>query len=594
MTNRDLKLGLALSGGGFRAALFHVGVLAALAERDLLRRVEVISTVSGGSVIGAFYHLKVKQLLERQRQDDLEPDARGFVRLVQEVEVEFLEAVQANIRTRVFANQSDNARMLRDDYSSSERFAALFGQHFFSRAGGGGPAIPLHQSLIVPPGLASDGEDRRAILAALSAHNREHDTRIPLLILNATSLNSGNLFQFSGAFVGEPPRGELGSAPDLERLYFDDPALKPAQRDALRSITLGEAATASCCVPGLFEPIRLQGLHRSEDGRDHNILLVDGGVYDNQGLSTLLSQGCTHAVCSDASDILRTETAPSGRSLNAAMRANDILMDRVRSQILSKLDGDSMKSMAVFQLGDCQEEPGWASADAGVTERLARIRTDLDSFSDLEAGTLMLHGYTLAGARLAEGDDPDGRRETYSPDWRFQQVEAHLEDPELREALLAQLDVGARQFFKVFYMGRRLPYVILLAPVALPVLALLGLLWLLPPLPWWVWAGVALVALSGVAYSQNARINQWIDRVPLLARWRRRLGAVLAPVGVPALIGLITATVVQIHLRIFDRLFLYYGGLDTARGRRGDPLRALLKPERQPALTAGQRDSGKH
>jgi tetratricopeptide (TPR) repeat protein len=38
---RDLgeKLGLALSGGGFRASLFHIGVLAALADGDLLRRV---------------------------------------------------------------------------------------------------------------------------------------------------------------------------------------------------------------------------------------------------------------------------------------------------------------------------------------------------------------------------------------------------------------------------------------------------------------------------------------------------------------------------------------------------------------------------
>ena len=47
------KWGLALSGGGFRASFFHLGVLARLAEMDLLRRVEVISTVSGGSIIGA-------------------------------------------------------------------------------------------------------------------------------------------------------------------------------------------------------------------------------------------------------------------------------------------------------------------------------------------------------------------------------------------------------------------------------------------------------------------------------------------------------------------------------------------------------------
>lgn len=47
------KLGLALSGGGFRASLFHIGVFAALAERDMLRHVEVLSCVSGGSISSA-------------------------------------------------------------------------------------------------------------------------------------------------------------------------------------------------------------------------------------------------------------------------------------------------------------------------------------------------------------------------------------------------------------------------------------------------------------------------------------------------------------------------------------------------------------
>lgn len=51
----EKRLGLALSGGGFRASFFHIGVLARLAELDLLRPIEVISTVSGGSIIGALY-----------------------------------------------------------------------------------------------------------------------------------------------------------------------------------------------------------------------------------------------------------------------------------------------------------------------------------------------------------------------------------------------------------------------------------------------------------------------------------------------------------------------------------------------------------
>lgn len=45
-----MKIGLALSGGGFRATVFHLGVLARLAEEDRLEDVTYISTVSGGSL----------------------------------------------------------------------------------------------------------------------------------------------------------------------------------------------------------------------------------------------------------------------------------------------------------------------------------------------------------------------------------------------------------------------------------------------------------------------------------------------------------------------------------------------------------------
>ena len=43
------RIGLALSGGGVRAATFHMGVLRRLAAEALLERISIISTVSGGS-----------------------------------------------------------------------------------------------------------------------------------------------------------------------------------------------------------------------------------------------------------------------------------------------------------------------------------------------------------------------------------------------------------------------------------------------------------------------------------------------------------------------------------------------------------------
>ena len=58
MTRRDgVWIALALSGGGVRAAVFHLGVLARLASDDLLERVTFLSTVSGGSMaVGLVYH----------------------------------------------------------------------------------------------------------------------------------------------------------------------------------------------------------------------------------------------------------------------------------------------------------------------------------------------------------------------------------------------------------------------------------------------------------------------------------------------------------------------------------------------------------
>lgn len=50
MKRSGLKIGLALSGGGMRAIIFHLGVLKYLAEKKLLEKINYISSVSGGSI----------------------------------------------------------------------------------------------------------------------------------------------------------------------------------------------------------------------------------------------------------------------------------------------------------------------------------------------------------------------------------------------------------------------------------------------------------------------------------------------------------------------------------------------------------------
>ena len=57
MDNEGKKIGLALSGGGYRAAAYHIGTLRALHKLNVLDKVDVISSVSGGSITAAYYVL---------------------------------------------------------------------------------------------------------------------------------------------------------------------------------------------------------------------------------------------------------------------------------------------------------------------------------------------------------------------------------------------------------------------------------------------------------------------------------------------------------------------------------------------------------
>jgi len=52
---------LTMSGGGYRAAAFHLGVLSYLDRMGILHEVDTISTVSGGTITGITYVLALKK-----------------------------------------------------------------------------------------------------------------------------------------------------------------------------------------------------------------------------------------------------------------------------------------------------------------------------------------------------------------------------------------------------------------------------------------------------------------------------------------------------------------------------------------------------
>lgn len=83
MTNSrkdQLRIGLALSGGGFRSTLFHLGVIRCLWENDLLSAINNICSVSGGSVLAA--HIALNWQLYSGNSEDFDKAANEIIQLV--------------------------------------------------------------------------------------------------------------------------------------------------------------------------------------------------------------------------------------------------------------------------------------------------------------------------------------------------------------------------------------------------------------------------------------------------------------------------------------------------------------------------------
>ena len=93
-----------------------------------------------------------------------------------------------------------------------------------------------------------------------------------------------------------------------------------------------------------------------------------------------------------------------------------------------------------------------------VQSRLARLRTDLDCFSDMEALALMLSGYRMARGSFDAGISGFPTDPPATGKWRFHDVAPAVdsEGPE-RSRLLKVLDVGAERWLKVlaFYPALR-------------------------------------------------------------------------------------------------------------------------------------------
>jgi predicted acylesterase/phospholipase RssA len=456
------KVGLALSGGGFRASLYHLGVLARLAELNVLRHIDVLSCVSGGSIVGACYWLA----LRRRLQQASPLTHSDYVALVQDLIRRFTVGIEGNLRGAVQPSMFSVIRNLLfrsakgalDPEQTARAIDELFIQPLLTDR----PSRRMDDLEFTP--ADHDPQLTHAETFHPGRHNWLRVNKVPVLVLNATTVNTGHGWQFTPTWMGESPwtvQEAADSIPRLEWSWYSP--------QAGWQIDVARAVAASACVPGVFTPLEINGAYE-----DLDVKLVDGGVYDNQGSVALLALDCNVVMVSDACGQLLAEDRPGAGLmglLGYANRSMGMLMERVRlatfadltararsgllrglmfQHMKAGLDADTKRLKFSQESYELKRDP---LTPAGIRkdfqQALSDLRTDLDVFSPDESNALMACGYQMTCwaferdlKRLRGLSDPP-----YGTKWVFAPMLAEITstDPATpnRDALLRRFRAGS-------------------------------------------------------------------------------------------------------------------------------------------------------
>jgi predicted acylesterase/phospholipase RssA len=225
------RFGLALSGGGFRAALYHLGLIRFLRDAGILPRVTHISSVSGGSVIAA--HLVLNW--DRYNSSPNEFDAAA---------AELLSFVSLDVRNRIF-----------------RRFPLglpLFGPRWL---------LGLPNRKLTRTGLL-EYEYEKYLFGDTSLFELPQRPELHIL---ATNVSEGCLCSFNRNGLMVVHR-QACNAVRIERIHVG-------------LATVPMAVTASSAFPGFFPPVELTAADVGATGGDFGRqAYTDGGVFDNLGV----------------------------------------------------------------------------------------------------------------------------------------------------------------------------------------------------------------------------------------------------------------------------------------------------------------------
>jgi NTE family protein len=342
-------IGLCLSGGGFRAMLFHVGAFVRLNELGLLARLDRVASVSGGSIaagaLAVAWH-------------DLTFNNRG---------------VATNLLDRVAAPLLNLARKHIDVP------AILLGLLPF-----------VHASRV-----ASFAYDKLLFHGKTLQDLPER----PRFSFTATSLQSGVLWRFSRDYAADylvgiwrTPRLSIALAVGASASF--PPYLSPAYIDVPTGAIANQAGS------NLFG-----------EAYTRRLSLTDGGVYDNLGLEPVWKRYKTILV-SDGGAVTPPNPTPRTTWLAQAMRVNSIAMQEginMRRRVLLGLERTGERRTAYWGINEPIDNYGIGNDlafTAAQTRQAAEVATRLTKYP-LETRKLIVRaGYAHADVALRSSKVP--------------------------------------------------------------------------------------------------------------------------------------------------------------------------------------------
>lgn len=233
------KIALSCSGGGYRAASFHLGAMSYLQRlqyrgKPLLENVRMISTVSGGTITGVIYALKKQEGWSFEQVYDFILQKLRTLDLVKEG----IEKLNTNVR---WDNPSKRKNLI-------NAFAELYDREF-------------------------TGSKTFSEFDTMKSH-------LEAVVFNSTEFNNGINFRFRNSGTG----------------YFGNFKIRVPQQLS-SEVKLADAIAASSCFTGGFEPLiwPQDFVHAQSPALQQYaatatpIGLMDGGIYDNQGIESILN-----------------------------------------------------------------------------------------------------------------------------------------------------------------------------------------------------------------------------------------------------------------------------------------------------------------